>query len=166
MHQGRTSLADLPVRRVGVAEYAVVTDDTVITTSGLGSCLGIALYDPRAGVSGLVHAMLPSPKGRRGGDPAKFVDTGVRTMLAAMERSGARVGRTRAKLAGGSQMFDFSNTKPVGTQNVEMAHTLLSHLGISIAGEDVGGSNGRSLKFYGVDGDLRVRTAAGDEFSV
>lgn len=166
MHRGRTSPTNPPVRRVGVAEYAVVSDDTVLTTSGLGSCLGIALHDPAVGVSGLVHAMLPSSTVGRGGDPAKFVDTGVRTTFAAMERSGARANRTTAKLAGGSQMFDFSKTPPVGLRNVEAAYRVLDGLGIVVGGEDVGGDIGRSLRLHGGTGVLRVRTAGGDEFAV
>lgn len=162
----RTSLADRPVRRVGVAEYAVVADDTVVTTSGLGSCLGVALHDRSAGVSGLVHAMLPCAKDGRGGDPAKFVDTGVRTTFAAMERSGARVDTTRAKLAGASRMFEFSNTPPIGARNVEAAHAVIGRLGITIEGEDVGGDGGRSLRLDGVTGELHVRTAGADEYVV
>jgi chemotaxis protein CheD len=164
MSQRPTPQASHPVRRVGVADYAVVGDDTVIRTSGLGSCLGIALFDPDAGISGLAHAMLPSANEGRGGDPAKFVDTGVRTMFAAMERSGARTDRTRAKLAGASRMFEFTHTPPVGSRNVEAAHAVLDHLGIAVVGEDVGGDKGRSLRFHGDSGALRIRTADGEEF--
>lgn len=166
MVRGQTSLADRRVRRVGVAEYAVVTDGTVISTSGLGSCLGVALRDPAAGVTGLAHAMLPTHRAGRDGDPAKFVDTGVRTMFAAMERSGARVDRTTAKLAGASRMFEFSGSPPVGERNVAVAREVLAALGIRVAGEDVGGANGRSLRFHGDTGRLVVRRADGDEYAV
>lgn len=126
----------------------------------------MALWDPDARVAGLAHAMLPANRPERDGDPAKFVDSGVRMMLAAMERAGADVDRTRAKLAGASRMFQFSGSPPVGARNVEAAHAVLESLGIPVEGQDVGGSSGRSLRLSGESGDLVVRTADGDEYVV
>lgn len=45
--------------KVGVADYAVAEAGAELMTSGLGSCVGIALVDTEAGVAGLAHAMLP-----------------------------------------------------------------------------------------------------------
>lgn len=166
MHRGQTPLAERRVRRVGVAEYAVVDDGSDITTSGLGSCLGVALVDSTAGVAGLAHVMLPTDQVGRDGGPAKFADTGIRALFGAMERAGASADRTVARLAGASQMFDFSGSPPVGERNVAAAHEALDSLGIPIVGEDVGGGSGRSLRLLGASGELLVRTADGDEYTV
>ncbi|ELZ85817.1 chemoreceptor glutamine deamidase CheD [Haloferax elongans ATCC BAA-1513] len=151
--------------KVGIADYAFGTDGNTLTTSGLGSCIGVALYDAEAGVSGLAHAMLPEAD--PDGDPAKFADTGIEALLAEMRDAGADTSRIIAKLAGGSAMFDFDSSdggKSIGERNVEAARKTLEKHDIDIVAEDVGGSHGRSLELDGKTGDLRVRSAkTGDQ---
>jgi chemotaxis protein CheD len=151
--------------KVGIADFAVGGDESRLSTSGLGSCVGIALYDARAGVSGLAHAMLPAGEGK--GDEAKYVDTVVPALVAEMERDGASRRRLRAKLAGGSTMFEFESAdESVGERNVAAARRTLSALDIPIDGEDVGGEHGRSLELDGATGDLHVRSASAGEHTL
>lgn len=150
-----------PPRKVGIAEYAVATGEETLATSGLGSCVAVALRDDRVGVAGLVHAMLPSASTSRDGNPAKFVDTGVRTLLSAAERAGADAGRIEATLVGGGQMFDFDGDA-VGPRNVVAAREVCAELGLPVVADDVGGSHGRSLRLTPASGRLVVRAAGGD----
>jgi chemotaxis protein CheD len=167
--------------KVGIAELAVRTDGTTLVTSGLGSCVGIALFEPRAGVHGLAHAMLPvaadgpeqdctgpddptgvpaSTDGGRCQESAKYVDTAIPTLVAQMEESGARHSRIRAKLAGGSTMFEFDSAdETIGQRNVAEVRRTLDRFGIDLVVEDVGGGHGRSLELRGADGELAVRSA-------
>lgn len=145
--------------RVGVAEFGVAAGDTVLTTSGLGSCVGIALADPVAGVAGLAHAMLPTASGdeRR---PAKSVPEGVDRLLDALADAGADPDRTEAKLAGGSRMLDFSGVgEGVGERNVVSAREVLADRGVPVVAEDVGGSHGRSLRLHPRTWTLTVTSA-------
>ena len=49
---------------------------------GLGSCVGVALYDPVTKVSGLLHCMLPdSTQIRNNSNVAKFADTGIDELI-------------------------------------------------------------------------------------
>ncbi|MFC7203961.1 chemotaxis protein CheD [Haloferax namakaokahaiae] len=146
--------------KVGIADFAVGTDGAVLTTSGLGSCIGVILYDADAAIAGLAHAMLPTSDGDA--TPAKFADTGIELLLSEMESSGADTSNVTAKLAGGSTMFDFASTddgKSIGDRNVDAARQTLSEFGIDIVAEDVGGSHGRSLELDGETGTLTVRSA-------
>jgi len=146
--------------KVGIAEYDVTTDGAALTTSGLGSCLGIAMYDEGAGVAGLVHVMLPSAEEVDGSNPAKFADSGIEALLAAMERAGADPDRVRAKVAGGSDMLDFSeNGSGIGVRNIEQVERTLDDLEIPIETKDVGGDHGRSLRLEGASGRLVVKSA-------
>ncbi|MFB6105669.1 MAG: chemotaxis protein CheD [Halobacteriaceae archaeon] len=155
--EARGTGADGPERvAVGVADYAVATGDVALTTSGLGSCLGIALYDPETGVAGLEHAMLPRAADSVGGDPAKFVDTGVDALLEEMAAAGADPARVEAKIAGGADMLSFSGDA-VGSRNADAAREVLPDRGVRIVAADVGGSRGRSLSFC--RGTLSVRNA-------
>ena len=44
--------------RVGIADAAIVSAPDTLITMGLGSCVGIALYDREKKIAGLVHIML------------------------------------------------------------------------------------------------------------
>ena len=114
--------------RVKVADYAVGRDEQTLITIGLGSCVAIALYDPRTRIGGLAHTLLPSESmARDRSNPAKFPASAVVTLLAEMTRLGADARRVRAKLVGGASMF--ANLLPagginIGDRNVAAAVTL------------------------------------------
>jgi len=150
--------------KVGIAEYEVTTEPTaILTTSGLGSCIGVALYDESAGAAGLVHVMLPTAEDVEGGNRAKFADTGVAELVEALEDAGASQRTMEAKIAGGSDMLDFSeNGSSIGSRNLEQVRATLDEYGIPIAGEDVGGDHGRSLQLEADTGDLVVKSANTD----
>jgi len=146
--------------KVGIAEYDVSTNGATLSTSGLGSCIGVALHDETTGVSGLVHVMLPAADEVDGGNPAKFADTGVETLVEALEDHGADRSGMVAKIAGGSDMLDFSkNGSGIGVRNANVVEETLDTLDIPIVGEDVGGDHGRSIKLEGETGDLVVTSA-------
>ena len=161
------TIHDRPARiKVGIADYAVGGDETTLVTSGLGSCVGVALFDSRAGVAGLAHAMLPSKEeiSDPGTNDAKYVNSAVTALLGAMEAEGADRSRMTAKLAGGSKMFEFTAaTGSIGRRNVEAARCRLNAAGIDLVAEDVGGEHGRSLELAGATGELTVRSAVRDE---
>jgi chemotaxis protein CheD len=146
--------------KVGIAEYEVTTDGAHLTTSGLGSCIGVGLVDVASGVAGLVHVMLPSAEEVDDDNPAKFADSGTELLVAEMERNGADASGLRAKIAGGSDMLDFSESgASIGARNADQVRETLADHGIPIVGEDVGGDHGRSLRLEAATGDLVVKSA-------
>ncbi|ELZ25760.1 chemoreceptor glutamine deamidase CheD [Halosimplex carlsbadense 2-9-1] len=153
--------------KVGIAESKVADEDALLTTSGLGSCLGVAVYDRSTAVAGLVHVMLPSIDEMEGDNDAKFADSGIRALVADMERRGADRERMEAKIAGGSDMLDFSeNGSGIGVRNVEMGRRTLAEFDIPIVGEDVGGDHGRSLRLKATSGELVVKSANRDPLTL
>ena len=146
--------------KVGIAEYEVTDDNAELTTSGLGSCVGVALYDERASAAGLIHVMLPTADEMADGKPAKFADTGTELLVAEMEKLGASTTNMVAKIAGGSDMLDFSEGgSGIGDRNVKQVKATLEDSGIPIVGEDVGGDHGRSLRLEATSGELLVKSA-------
>jgi chemotaxis protein CheD len=146
--------------KVGIAEYKTTTDDAVLTTSGLGSCIGVGIYDDVSGAAGLVHVMLPTAEDIDDGNRAKFADTGVEALVEALEDAGASRGSMRAKMAGGSDMLDFSESgSSIGARNAKQVRATLEEFDIPLVGEDVGGDHGRSLKLDAGTGDLVVKSA-------
>ncbi len=148
--------------KVGIADLAVVTDDTQLITSGLGSCLAVVLFDPKQGVSGLLHAMLPRASEARDSKPPKFVDTGIDALVSEIEAAGGDPTRLQSWLVGGSQMLEFSGgDDSIGARNIDAARRILSSRSIPIVDVDVGGSHGRSIAFRPAEQSLAVRTADG-----
>ena len=136
--------------------------DLTIISYGLGSCIGISLYDPQAKVGGLLHIMLPDSKQARPSDnPAKFADTGLPLMLKDVLALGAVKRRLVAKMAGGAQMFAFANATDimrVGARNAAAAKEVLGQLGIPIVAEDTGGTYGRTVSINLESGSYHVKT--------
>jgi chemotaxis protein CheD len=150
---------------IGIAEYAVTPNGAELSTFGLGSCVAVALYEPDSGVSALAHVMLPRQGGNDDSESlGKFADTAVKAMLSEMAELGADRGEVRAKVVGGSEMFDFSGiAEGVGRRNVEAVKRELDSQDIPIEAEDVGGDHGRSVRFDGATGTLVLKTAEDGE---
>ena len=141
--------------RVSVADWRVADGDDTLVTSGLGSCVAVAIYDAEAAVGGLLHAMLPaapSPAEK----PAKYVDSGLDQLLAAMYRRGADPEHVAAKLVGGSAMLDLSIGDAIGDRNVEAAERALEAAEIPLVASETGGSTGRSVTFCPASGDVTI----------
>ncbi|WP_227395517.1 chemotaxis protein CheD [Jeotgalibacillus aurantiacus] len=148
------------VIKIGIADSGVAEPPDKIRTSGLGSCVGVILYDERSKKAGLLHVMLPDSALARSGEinPAKFADTGVSHLIKQM---GLPATRLKAKIAGGAQMFQFSTQKDtmrIGPRNVEAVKAELKKLNIPVVSEDTGGSSGRTIEFDPVTYQLSVRT--------
>lgn len=143
---------------VGIAEYAVVTDSTAITTSGLGSCVGVVVYDQTGEAAGLAHVMMPEADGVDG-PPAKFADAGTAVLIEAVTTAGGT--ELRAKLAGGSDMLGLSKDATIGERNATRVRETLANHDIPVVAADIGGESGRSLQFETATETLVVQTADG-----
>ena len=147
---------------VGMAEMKVAGCDSILVTRGLGSCVGIVIYDPLRKVGALAHAMLPSHSlAKFKANPAKFVDTVVPLMIEKLKEKGASPNNLKAKLFGGAHMF--SSIPPdsafsIGRKNVEAAKKILASYGIRIVAEDTQGNYGRTIFFDVETGKVKVKT--------
>lgn len=147
---------------VGIAGYEVARSPNRIVTLGLGSCVGICVYDPHTRIGGLLHIMLPvSTQYGEVKKPGKFADTGIPVLVDEITREGGRLSRLFAKLAGGAQMFSGSGNASalnIGVRNTEAAREVLARLGIGIVAEDVGGNQGRTIFLDLNTGQVIIRT--------
>lgn len=148
--------------KVGMADYKVGRYPASLISYGLGSCVGIALYDPVTKIGGLAHIMLPDSKQARSTEnPAKFADTALPQMLDDLLKIGAVKTRLKAKIAGGAQMFSFTNTTDimrVGERNAEAVRAILKQLDIRLLADDTGGNYGRTVELKLDTGVFRVKT--------
>lgn len=152
----------MDVIKVGMADLKYGRHPCMLTTLGLGSCVGISLYDRRTKVTGMAHIMLPSSKqARDAANVAKFADTGIVELINKMMSIGAGRSSLVAKLAGGAQMFAFNDVSEImriGERNVDAARRVLAMIRIPIISQDVGANFGRTIELYSEDGSLLIKT--------
>ncbi len=136
--------------KVGMADLKVAKAPDTLTTLGLGSCIGLTMYDPVMKIGGMVHYMLPdSTKIKNNSNIAKFGDTGIQELLRLMLLNGANRRRLVAKIAGGAQMFAMSGSSAIGNvgdRNAEEAVLILRQLGIPLIARDTGLNYGRTVE--------------------
>ena len=148
--------------KVGMADYKVGRAPAILISYGLGSCIGVSLYDPTAKVGGLLHIMLPdSRQSRTTENPAKFADTGMPLMLKDVLALGASKSRLVAKMAGGAQMFAFAKAADimkVGQRNADTVKSILKDMGIRLLAEDTGENYGRTVQINLENGVYTVKT--------
>jgi len=151
---------------VGIGEYKVAANPGRLVTLGLGSCVGIGLWDPVSKMGGLLHIMLPNSKEfTKLNKPEKYADLGIPMMYKELLKMGAGRYRLTAKLVGGAQMFAGLNKNQlfnIGERNVQASKVLLKELNISITAEDVGGSRGRTMYLDVCNGQVLIKTLGKD----
>ncbi len=119
----------------------------------LGSCVSICLWEKRRLAGGMNHFLLPAS---REGEPAslRFADVATKTLLEKLLALGCRPRNLRAKIFGGSFMFQNQDryTASLGANNVAAALWLMKNAGIPVAEQDTGGIKGRKIVFNTDDG--------------
>ncbi|WP_186577450.1 chemotaxis protein CheD [Aquibacillus kalidii] len=151
------------VVKVGIADLKFTKSPEVLRTSGLGSCVGVVVYDLPLKLAGMAHVMLPDSTSskRENLNLLKYADTAIEILVNDIVGLGARKFALKAKLAGGAQMFSFTSSNDmlrVGQRNVEAVLHMLDHYRIPIMAKDVGGSSGRTIEFSPETGLLKVKT--------
>jgi chemotaxis protein CheD len=145
---------------IGLAELKISKNpDDVLVAFGLGSCLGIGMYDPAIRVGGMLHAVLP--KNLEGQDlTSKYVDSGIELLLEQILKAGANRSRLVVRMAGGANMLNvssLSNTFDIGNRNIESANKTFTKLGIKLKSIEVGGKIGRTVRLYVTNGRMTLR---------
>ena len=154
--------------KVGMADLKICKSPDVLTTIGLGSCIGIAIYDPTTKISGLAHIMLPdSTQIRNNTNIAKFADTGIQKLYDDMIKAGTNKSKLVAKIAGGAKMFELSNTNSqsinIGDKNAMASRQKLKELGIPLIAEDTGLNFGRTVELYSETGEYLIKAVGKQE---
>ena len=148
--------------RVGIADLNLAYAPNRLITVGLGSCVGIALYDTERKIGGLAHIMLPdSTQFTKINNSHKFADLAIPILIKEMEQKGANIKRLKAKIAGGASMFNFSDKNmimDIGNRNSIAVKYILKNFSIPLLNEDVGGTKGRTMIFDTLNGIVQIRT--------
>jgi chemotaxis protein CheD len=144
---------------VGIGELKI-GKRALLEAYGLGSCIGVVLFDRSTGISGIAHILLP---GASQNGETKYAETAIEKMLEDMIKQGARKSKIVSKFAGGANVFKQINLEilKIGTRNAISVEETLKQKKIPILAKDVGGEIGRSVMFNPLDGSMIVKYTKG-----
>ncbi|UOO37340.1 chemotaxis protein CheD [Oscillospiraceae bacterium CM] len=148
---------------VDIAMMKIARAPAQLYSLGLGSCIGVAIYDPLTKVGGLIHVLLPFSEGfdLSYHPRTKFADSGIADLVEALIKNGASRSRMKAKMAGGASMFVIKHTSDVhevGKRNIHSSRETLKRLGIELIAHDTGGNKGRTVIFDLETGQMTIKT--------
>ena len=145
---------------------AEIVEGRALLETFLGSCVGVALYDPEAGLGGLLHVLLPggSDKNQRE-RPYTYAASGIPELVEALEKRGADRRRMKAHIAGGASILgcDAGPYPNIGERNLVACRTMLELYSIPILTDSTGGRSGRSMRFYLPEGQVEVKISGDEE---
>jgi len=153
---------------ISPGEYYVSNEDVLITTL-LGSCVSACLYDPYNKIIGMNHFLLSSK--RYSGDmPICITEAGrygihsMELLINEMLKRGAKKGNLKVKAFGGGSVLKtiapVSNYFAVGEVNIRFIREFLQNENIPLVSSDLGGTVGRVIYFYSGDFSVYVRKMA------
>ena len=152
---------------VGVADMKVSNDPGgVLVTYSLGSCIGIAIHDPKANVAGLLHFMLPESqldraKARK--NPFMFADTGIPRLFKTAYQFGGCKSRMRVIVVGGAQVLDQDGFFNIGKRNQMAVRKIFHRNNVIMDYSDIGGNANRTLRLAVRDGMAMLKVAGQSE---
>lgn len=153
-----TLVASPSLMVAGIGEMVISSDaNAQLVAYGLGSCIALAVWDPRARVGGLAHFMLPSGP-ISDGSPVKFIDTGLDTFLRSLEARGALLSRSILKSAGAAAMLTVGGGLAIGKRNEAAMQAALSDRGLRLSASALGGNAGRTVQLGVGDGRFLIRS--------
>jgi len=165
--------AAVMIRSTSLGEISVVQrGDDVLVAQGLGSCVGIAAYDPVQKIAAVAHVMLPEAPpfladGAAGPDqPARYAAQAVDAIVTAVEQRGGQARSLVIKIAGGAQVLRLAGKEDrlkIGLRNIAAVHAALARQGLRVVAEDTGGNSGRTLSLYAATGIATVRLVGSTE---
>ncbi len=142
----------------GIGEMVMSSStEAHLVAYGLGSCIALAIWDPRAKVGGLAHFMLPAGPANAA-SPVKFIDTGLDPFLRALEGKGAMLSRSSIKAAGAAAMLTVGGGLAIGKRNAEALQAALADRGLSLNASTLGGNAGRTVQLEVADGQFLIKS--------
>lgn len=148
---------------VGVGDGKLTASpDEVLATYGLGSCIGVAIWDPVARVAGLLHFMLPESQSdpvKAQANPWLYADTGIPLLFKSAYKLGADKKRLLVRVAGGAQVLEGDSLFNIGKRNYLAMKKIFWKAGVMIHAEETGGNVSRTLRLDGASGALWIQEA-------
>lgn len=145
--EARTFFNDRTFGRVMVkvlpGEY-YVTDEDMIVSTVLGSCVAVCLTDTGRRIGGMNHFLLPDG----GGATGRYGVYAMELLINGLMKAGARRHRLEAKVFGGAAVIRGATAIQIGQRNVAFVDGFLEREGIRVAARDVLGGDARKVLLF------------------
>jgi chemotaxis response regulator CheB/chemotaxis receptor (MCP) glutamine deamidase CheD len=133
----------------------IITKEGAILCTVLGSCVSVCVFDPIKKVGGMNHFLLPEPNESSSyHDPLMFGLFAIPALFKEFKKMGSKPTDLIIKILGGANSTVDSVT-PIHQENVKIARKVIQDLGLKIAAESVGGTEGRKIEFCTSTGEVR-----------
>ncbi|MDH5382734.1 MAG: chemotaxis protein CheD, partial [Cyclobacteriaceae bacterium] len=145
---------------LNIGEVKAFKEPARLTCYGLGSCIGVFLYDFQNKVGGGAHIALSKNSSEGNSEnPLQFAEEALKELLIQVDGVGIlKPTSLRAKVIGGANVMKGDGFK-IGQKNIETVKKFLVQNQVFIAGLDVGGNDFRTGKFETSTGKLIVTTS-------
>lgn len=147
---------------VNMGQIVVLRSTGSLVTVGLGSCIGVTLYDRANKVGVMGHIFLGRSRSPQDAVtlPGKYADTGIPAMVQAVLAAGAAPKNLQAKIAGGAHLFPTlaALENSIGYQNTLAVRQQLQRLQLPLTGEATGGNRGRKMQLDVATGRVMVQS--------
>ena len=135
-----------------IAHYALVSPKFLfkpkLVIYGLGSCIGLILYDKKSRIYAMSHILLPSAKITDKQIelpfPHKYADYSVKELVNEFLSLGVKKTNIKAAIIGGANIFQ-NKFMDISKRNIKSVKNELKALNIKIMKEDTGGTQGRTI---------------------
>ena len=138
-------------------EYYVSATNELITTV-LGSCISVCIRDPRNGIGGMNHFMLPSDKNVSENivsDAARYGNYAMEHLINDILHYGGKRSNLEFKVFGGGKVLDMK--LDIGKKNIEFVFEYLSMESFKVLSQDVGDVYPRKVIYFPKSGIARVK---------
>jgi chemotaxis protein CheD len=141
-------------------EFYVSSQDELVTTV-LGSCVSACIHDPRRGIGGMNHFMLPEPMSERDswsatvGRAARYGSDAMEQLINAILSAGGRRADLQVKVFGGGRVL--AQLTDVGQRNIEFVQRYIAAEKLVLSASDLGDVYPRQVQFFPHTGRARVR---------
>ena len=143
-------------------DFYVTTYDEVLDTV-LGSCVSACIRNPRLGIGGMNHFMLPRPSGNghdawetgAAGRATRYGSASMEQLINRILKAGGTRADLEVKIFGGGRVL--KTLTDVGDHNVTFVREFLKQEGLRVTSEDVGDTCPRHVQYFPLTGRVRVR---------
>lgn len=143
-------------------DFYVTTHDEVLDTV-LGSCVSACIRNPKLGIGGMNHFMLPRPSGNghdtwdtgAAGRATRYGSASMEQLINRILKAGGTRADLEVKIFGGGRVL--KTLTDVGDHNVTFVREFLKQEGLRVTSEDVGDTCPRHVQYFPLTGRVRVR---------
>jgi chemotaxis protein CheD len=132
-----------------------VTDEEVVISTVLGSCVSACVRDTVRGIGGINHFMLPNVLRGDAGDSARYGVYALEVLVNQVLGSVGKRANLEVKVFGGGRVIDGGGD--VGRGNIDLVRTFFAAENIPIHSEDLGDTFARRVRYWPKTGRAQIQ---------